>query len=63
MKKNDVVKIFQLPMSREDFEGEAKLVREHRPDVGDGLSMWEVEFLDEPGNTYLRTIYVGTGPS
>lgn len=51
------VEIYQDPMNFKKFEGIARLVSEYRPDEGDGLSMWEVEFLDEPGQTYLRTIY------
>jgi len=57
MNKGDIVKIYQMPISREDYEGEAKLISIYREDHGDGLTMWEVEFLDEPGNTYCRTIY------
>ena len=62
MKKGDVVKVYQKPITEEDFEGWATLVQQVRPDVGDGLSMWEVYFLDQrnsfrPRDTYLRTIY------
>ena len=59
MKKGDVVNIYQKSMTKEDFEGKAKLVEEYRQDQGDGLSIWIVEFLDEPGTTYTRTIYDG----
>jgi hypothetical protein len=38
------------------FEGRARLLSEYRKDDGDGLSVWFVEFLDEPGDRYLRTI-------
>ena len=58
MKPGDKVKIFQKPITKEDYEGEAILVEEHRPDLGDGLSMWVVHFPgDDPGANYLRTIY------
>jgi hypothetical protein len=56
MKIDNIVNIYQKPITKEDFEGQAKLISEYRPDEGDGLSMWEVEFLDEKGETYLRTI-------
>lgn len=57
MKKGDKIKIYQKPLTFEGFEGEATLVAECRPDEGDGLSMWEVEFDDEIGRTWWRTIY------
>jgi hypothetical protein len=55
--KNEIVDIFQKPVEREDFEGKARLIENYRPDDGDGLSIWYVEFLNEPGEFYLRTIY------
>ena len=57
MKQGDVVEVYQKPMTAELFEGKAKLIEEYRPDFGDGLSIWIVEFLDEPGATYTRTIF------
>lgn len=57
MIKNDIVMVYGKPITREDPEGEAKLIREYRPDNGDGLSLWVVEFLDEPGREFLRTIH------
>ena len=50
------VAIYQQPITREDYEGIAKLVSQRREDTGDGLSMWLVEFKSEPGATYLRTV-------
>ena len=38
------------------YEGKARLLCEIREDVGDGLSIWLVEFTDEQGETYTRTI-------
>jgi len=52
----DVVPIYYDPVTRKELEGNATLVNQYRPDVGDGLSMWDVEFVDDPGETYLRTI-------
>jgi hypothetical protein len=53
-----VVKIFQKPVTREDYEGEAELVEQTHADYhGDGLEIWMVRFLGEPESTYQRTIY------
>jgi len=57
LQKGMVVNIFHDPLTRRQIEGSAKLIREHRPDAGDGLSMWEVEFYDDPLCTFLRAIY------
>lgn len=51
------VDVYQDPITRKNLEGKAKLVSEFQPDEDDGLPMWYVEFDDEPGQTYLRTIY------
>lgn len=51
------VDVYQDPITKKKFEGKAKLVSEYRPDEGSGLPMWHVEFNDEPGQTYLRTIF------
>lgn len=56
LKSGVIVKIFGKPVTGENFEGKAELVTRYRADLGDGFSMWEVEFLDEPGGTYLRTV-------
>jgi hypothetical protein len=57
LQKDQTVEIYQDPITQKDFEGKAVLVREYRPDEGDGLSMWVVRFKDEPETTYTRTIY------
>lgn len=58
MQAGDIVKIYQKPITKEDFEGKARLVEQYREDDGDGLSIWFVHFLtDYPEETYLRTIY------
>jgi len=56
MNPGDVVTIYSNPVTQERPEGKAKLIREWGPDVGDGLSIWYVEFLDEPGAEYLRSV-------
>jgi len=57
MKTGDIVQVYDHPVTFEGFEGEAKLISEYRPNEGDGLSMWVVEFLDDPGQEYLRAVY------
>ena len=54
--KGMTVIIYQDPLTQLKREGKAKLIRQERPDVGDGLEMWIVRFEDEPGETYPRTI-------
>lgn len=50
------VDVYYDPITAEDYEGSAKLIREIRPDMGDGLSMWEVEFTNDPHYRHVRTI-------
>ena len=57
MKPNDIVEVYEDPITKERPEGKARLVKEYRPDYGDGLSMWVVVFLDDPYKSQkLRTI-------
>jgi len=49
------VNIYQKPLTGEKYEGRAMLVEQYRPDEGDGLSMWIVQFDGDDG-TYLRTV-------
>jgi hypothetical protein len=58
LEQGQIVEIYQDPITQADLEGKALLVEEHRPDEGDGLVMWVVEFEDEPGVEYIRTIYL-----
>ena len=51
-----LVDIFHDPVTGKKLEGRAKLVECVRPDTGDGLALWLVEFLDEPGAQYQRTV-------
>lgn len=55
-KPNDIVKIYQDPITKKDYEGQAKLLSLYRPDVGDGREIWKVKFLDD-GYITTRTIY------
>lgn len=57
LKEGMVVNVFQKPIEGEQFEGKATLNELYRPDeIGNGLSEWLVEFQDEPGAEYARTI-------
>jgi hypothetical protein len=56
MKPGDIVTIYCDPLTRESIEGRAKLLEIYRPNDGDGLSMWIVEFIDD-GFVGLRTVY------
>jgi hypothetical protein len=59
LKKGDIVKIYQDPVTKTDYEGEAELIELYRENVGDGLEIWVVHFLnDYPNETYIRTIYI-----
>ena len=56
MRKGDKVRVYQKPLTSEDFEGVAALVEQVRPDDGDGLSIWLVQFEGEE-EYYQRCIY------
>jgi len=51
MKAGDTVTIYHDPISKTNAEGQAVLV-EHI----DNTLFWNVEFTDEPGETYLRQL-------
>lgn len=53
MKRNQIVMIYEDPITRQKREGKAKLLRLVRADVGDGLELWEVRFVDD-GYTTTR---------
>ena len=59
MNKGDAVTIYQKPLTDEDFEGDALLVRKYS-DVNNHecLELWSVEFIEEPGEHYTRWIKV-----
>lgn len=54
----DIVTIYAKPLTHEQAEGDAKLVKHLRTDSGiKDFSCWEVEFLSEPGITFQRWVY------
>lgn len=56
VKVGDRVKVYQDPVTRTDFEGEA-LVREVlRGPCPDGFYFIYVEFVDDPGDTWHRKV-------
>ncbi len=60
MKAGDIVVIYNTsPSGMPRIEGKAKLIR-HYDDIvlSDGFEQWQVEFIDEPGETYQRTVDV-----
>lgn len=62
MKKGQIVKVYQKPLTSEEFEGKARLVRKYNNSIiaynGENYVIWEVEFLDEfsPGKYYIRRV-------
>jgi hypothetical protein len=54
MKKGDVVEIFEDVFTQEKLEGKAKLIKFVISDPE--CEVWEVEFLNELGPRYIRTI-------
>ena len=55
MTAGQTVMIYTKPMTQEEPEGEACLM-EVCQDTGDGYPLWYVEFADEPGERYVRTV-------
>ena len=47
LKPGEVVRVYYDPVTCKDQEGLAKLVKQIRPDHGDGLSLWRVIFAGE----------------
>lgn len=56
LKIDDKTIVYHDPITLTEPEGSATLKEQIRPDTGDGLSMWMVEFDDEPGELFQRTI-------
>ena len=57
LKPNMIVKIYSNPITRENLEGEAKLISQYRgDDTGDGLELWIVKFISDNFRC-MRTIY------
>jgi hypothetical protein len=61
LKVGQIEKIYYDPITREKFEGFAKLVA-IICELGDGLETWYVRFLNEPDNEYMRTIDTTLNP-
>lgn len=53
-----IVTIYDDPVTKTKEEGKARLLNQTHFDT-DGLEQWEVEFIDEPGHEYSRTIFIG----
>jgi len=55
MKKGDKVRIYQKPITEEDFEGEATLIRKDLTDKKNNLEVWWVKFKGDT-REFRRTI-------
>ncbi len=55
VRQGDIMPVYHRPLTGRQLEDYATLIEEIKPDE-DGLSIWLVEFLDEPGDYYQRTI-------
>lgn len=61
--KDDVIMVYEDPLTCQRPEGKARLVRPLIPprqaDAArpEALAYWQVEFLDEPGATYPRWVH------
>ena len=55
MKKGDKVKIYQKPISKEDYEGEATLVRKNLSNEINNTESWFVKFKGD-NRLSVRTI-------
>ena len=51
---DDLVSIYEDPITCAKLEGKARLIETIREDDGDGLSLWYVQFDDE--NEVVRTV-------
>jgi len=56
MKKNDLVIVYEDPITRERLEGQAKLIKKIQ-DLSDGYESWSLEFTDELGDHYTRLVH------
>lgn len=57
-KKGDTVTIYAKPLTHDQPEGEAKLIRCLGVDKGiANFKYWDVEFITEPGILYPRWVY------
>lgn len=57
-KKGDMVTIYAKPLTHEQPEGEARLIKYLGVDAGFRyFKYWEVEFINEPGVLFSRWVY------
>jgi hypothetical protein len=57
--KNKTVAVYEDPITKQKFEGEARLVKflsDHGWWEDVQYQRWQVEFLNEPGNIYERVV-------
>lgn len=60
LKKGNIVSVYQKPITREDYEGEAKLLhmaKMYQSIAPDGCEAWEVRFLDDG---FIQTRFIKT---
>ncbi len=58
MKPGDTTIVYANPLTHDQPEGEAKLIKRLRVDEGiKDFAFWEVEFTEEPSSIYERWIY------
>ena len=57
MKKKQLVKIYEHPLTSEGFEGEARLVRKEDIEAHPGFEYWQVRFTNET-KTYFRLVKI-----
>lgn len=57
-KQGDVITIYAKPLTHDQPEGRAKLVKLLQANSGTAdFKFWEVEFIEEPGTNYQRWVY------
>jgi hypothetical protein len=57
MKKNQLVKVYEFPLTSEGFEGEARLVRKEDIKAHPGFEYWQVRF-DNETRTCFRLVKI-----
>ena len=56
MKKGDVISIYYDPITQQDEEGKARLIKK-KLDLGNGMEYWTVKFIgngDIPSQSYRK---------
>jgi len=58
MKAGDITMIYANPLTQENPEGKARLVKCLIADPGiKNFKYWDIEFIEEPGTIYQRWVY------